>query len=95
MGWGSATDIFDGAVDVALDFAPDQPIIVRAVVDRMYTNVRWHDWDTQSDSRYYDDHLIHIMLALGEIDVDDYDEYMEMVREQQELAKPNHLPFDM
>lgn len=94
MGWGSATHLFDGAVDVALDFAPDQPVVVRAVVDRMYTCIDWGDWDTQNESRYYDEHLIHVMLARGEIDVEDYDEHMKMVREREEFAKPNHLPFD-
>jgi len=77
MGWGSATGLFDGAVDVALDFIPGHefaPIIVRAVVEKMYKDVDWADWDTQDESKYWYDHLIHVLWDLGEVDPEYYAE---------------------
>lgn len=79
MGWAGATSLFDGAVDVTLKFMPwsgsDGPpgIMVKAVVEAMYTQVNWDDWDTQDESEYFEDYLVHIMHELGELD----DEYYE------------------
>ena len=83
MGWGSAVYLFDAAVDVALDYAPKTPSTAfgrdyevpramrMAVIHDMYTKVQWEDWDTQCDSKYYDE-LIHIMYELDEIDEQEY-----------------------
>lgn len=80
MGWCSATQIFDAAVDVALEFIPvgqpDTPnVLVKAVVERMYKQVEWDDWDCQTDSKYWDDYLLHIMHDMGEVDDEDYEYY--------------------
>lgn len=77
MGWAGATSLFDEAVEVCLRFLP-QPvpeILVRAVVECMYIEVDWADWDTQSESDYYEDHLVHVMFENGEIDFEDYLDY--------------------
>jgi hypothetical protein len=79
MGWGSATEIFDAAVRVALQYAPHIPehlkveydvphVIVSSIVRDMYTQVDWGDWDTQDESEFYGHHLKHVMRALGEIE---------------------------
>lgn len=75
MGWASATDLFDGAVDVSLTFVPpaykmwgptdDQ---TQAVVRAMYLKVDWDDWDTQDESKYFDPYLRDVMIECGEID---------------------------
>ena len=76
MGWSGATDLFDGAVDVALMFIPNsdhnlyRPLIVKAVVEAMYTKIYWDDWDTQDESKYAE-YLKEIRIELGEIDEDD------------------------
>lgn len=74
MGWASATDIFDGAVDAALDvlvgYARTGPAHVKSVVRKMY-DIGWDDWDTQDDSCYFDPYLRDYMIELGEIDPDD------------------------
>lgn len=78
MGWGSATALFDGAVDVALSYAPKvynmdtrkhypSEEMVKAVVHDMYTKIRWEDWDTQDESKYADV-LNEIRIELGEIE---------------------------
>lgn len=81
MGWGSATALFDGAVDVALKFAPvEKPYIpvdnkiIALVVKDMYTKVDWDDWDTQEESKYWP-YLLEVMHDLGEIDDEDYYDY--------------------
>lgn len=76
MGWASATPLFVGAVDVALKFIPavndsHAEIIVRAVVEAMYTQIEWDDWDTQDESNYFDPYLRDVMIQLGEIDPED------------------------
>lgn len=76
MGWASATGLFDGAVDTALKFIPavndsHAEIIVRAVVEAMYTQIEWDDWDTQDESNYFDPYLRDVMIQLGEIDPED------------------------
>lgn len=85
MGWGSATHLFDAAVDVAVEFAAKHydatgaeytdPEIVREIVEAMYTQVDWEDWDTQEESKYFN-HLVHVMYNLGEIDNEDYIDYL-------------------
>lgn len=78
MGWGSATEIFDGAVDVALKFIPAShhyaDAALRAVVEAMYTQIDWGDWDTQDESRHYN-YLIDVMYDQGELDEDYYQWY--------------------
>lgn len=83
MGWASATELFDGAVDVALevlqgalptDHVPS--ILVRAVVEKMYRQVDWDDWDTQDESKYFTTHLAHIMYDMGEIDEEYWNEFI-------------------
>lgn len=79
MGWGSATGLFDGAVDVALKFIPSNneehaQVLAQAVVEAMYTQIDWEDWDTQDESKYYH-YLIHVMEAQGELDNDYYQWY--------------------
>lgn len=71
MGWGSATETFDGAVSVALKFIPTvndshAEIVIKAVVEAMYTQVRWEDWDTQDESDYFP-YLIDVMHELDEL----------------------------
>lgn len=73
MGWGSATYIFDGAVDTTLGFVPrindfHAQVVVAAVVERMYNNIDWEDWDTQDESKYFEPYLKNVMIANGEID---------------------------
>lgn len=86
MGWSSATELFDGAVDVALTFIPKtkydsytqpplslthDPKLVAAVVERMYTSIDWNDWDTQDESKYFEPYLRDVMVKLGEIEGED------------------------
>lgn len=83
MGWGSATEIFDGAVKVAIAHAPKIPaeastnkyntpdIIIKSIVRDMYTKVELHDWDTQNESEFFQPYLFDVMHDLGELD----DEY--------------------
>lgn len=69
MGWGSATPLFDGAVDVAIEFSMStHPIITKAVVEKMYSTIEWEDWDTQNESKYYEPYLIEVMHERGELD---------------------------
>lgn len=84
MGWGSATEIFDAAVRVALQFVPKVPatlvdnpyetpeIFIHAVVEQMYTKVPWDDWDTQNESEFFDPYLMEVMHNLDELDEDEY-----------------------
>lgn len=84
MGWSSATEIFDGAVEVAIAHAPKIPehvstnkyntpdIIIKSIVHDMYTRVEWDDWDTQQESKFYHPHLFDVMHELGELDDEDY-----------------------
>jgi len=78
MGWSSATEIFDGAVDVALHFIPwdgnKQPpgILAQAVVEKMYKDIDWGDWDTQDESIYADE-LTQVRIDMGELDPEDFD----------------------
>lgn len=78
MGWSSATELFDGAVKVAMGHAPHVPqhlnvkhnvpyIIVSSIVRDMYTQIDWDDWDTQDESEFWE-HLRPIMTELGELD---------------------------
>ena len=76
MGWGSATHLFDGAVDAALEGMVAYTRItsghIRGAVRRAY-DIGWDDWDTQDESKYFDPHLKEYMHELGEIsDPDDY-----------------------
>lgn len=77
MGWGSATHLFDGAVDVALTAVVGYvgratEAHTRTIVRNMY-DVGWDDWDTQDESFYFDPYLKEYMHELGEIsDPDDY-----------------------
>lgn len=77
MGWGSGTEFFDVAVDVALKHCyqidgkvPD--ILYKSIVREVYTSdaFRWSDWDTQDESKHAD-MLLLIRLELGEVDEDD------------------------
>jgi len=83
MGWAGATSLFDGAVQVTLDLlAPlyaDRvpPVVVRAVVEKMYQDVDWADWDTQDESEFFEDHLVHVMYELGEIPPDYYEQFID------------------
>jgi len=77
MGWGSATHLFDGAVDAALDLVIGYvgratEAHTRAAVRKVY-DIGWDDWDTQDESCYFDPYLKEYMHELGEIaDPDDY-----------------------
>ena len=74
MGWGGATEIFDGVVDVALDLLEAVNVDIGAddtikfVVNRMYVDILWDDLDTQDESDYFDPYLRDVMIELGEID---------------------------
>lgn len=78
MGWGSATPIFDTAVDVALEFLPTSglatkpQVLIKAIVEKMYKELPLDDWDTQDESNYYDEYLIHVMYDMGEVDENHY-----------------------
>jgi hypothetical protein len=77
MGWGSATHLFDGAVDAALEVVVGYtgriaPAHVQTVVRKMY-DIGWDDWDTQDESCYFDPYLRDYMIELGEIDPDEED----------------------
>lgn len=84
MGWGSATDIFDGAVKVAIAFAPKIPealvengystpdVIIQSIVHEMYTKVEWDDWDTQDESEFFIPYLMEVMHDLDELDENEY-----------------------
>lgn len=87
MGSARATEIFDSAVDVALEFIPTQDLtepVIKAVVERMYTGVDWGDWDTQDESDYFH-YLVDIMHERGELDYDWYAEY----KAERETSAPN------
>ena len=75
MGWGSATSLFDGAVDAAHDvligyIGRATKAHTHTIVRKMY-DVGWDDWDTQDESCYFDPYLRDYMIELGEIDPED------------------------
>lgn len=79
MGWGSATPLFDTAVDTTLRFLDavhptltgrQGGAMIQAVVEAHY-KTGWDDWDTQYESKYFDPYLRNVMIELGEIDPDD------------------------
>lgn len=75
MGWSSATELFDGAVDVALRYISiGNQTRVYTVVKDMYLMIDWEDWDTQDNSKYFDPYLMSVMYELGEISEEDYRE---------------------
>lgn len=86
MGWASATYIFDAAVNVATEYAPKVYLptgeevtpweTVREIVASMYQNLPLEDWDTQNESEYWADHLVHVMYRLGEVDAEEYVHYL-------------------
>lgn len=72
MGWSSATGLFDGTVDAFIRLGSDEDTRVQIFVEYLYTVVYADsDWDTQDESKYFEEYLKQIMLANGEID-DDY-----------------------
>lgn len=75
MGWSSATEIFDGAVDVMLRHLPPQSETqIEAIVKDLYQRIDWQDWDTQDESKYFFPYLVKIMCDLNEIDQQTYEE---------------------
>lgn len=61
MGWGGATDIFDSVVDLLLEVGSKPlfngeypPHEVSYMVNKAYTGIEWDDWDTESESRYWE-----------------------------------------
>ena len=81
MGWGSATELFDGSVNVTLSFIkasmggidiPDA--LIAAVVEKTYRDINWDDWDTQDESAYFE-HIVHIMHKDGHLDDGYYEWY--------------------
>lgn len=76
MGWASGTSFFDAALDSFLDYVP--------LSERMYAVKRFYlrgfqysDWDTQHESRYFEEYLVHIMHSLGEIEDEEYEWYVK------------------
>lgn len=61
MGWGSGTEIFDAAMDaVEAIFRPSHEQLVE-FARRMYNELGNNDWDTESESAYYEHILEPIM----------------------------------
>lgn len=80
MGWASATGLFDGVVDAVIDLNgvnPKEDHLVREIVRAIYTNVEWSDWDTQDESYYFYEHLVHVMWEQGELDYEYYESFDE------------------
>lgn len=75
MGWCSATEIFDSILDSVLEFIPEDK--VESVIESIAVPLWDADWDCESDSKYWNSHLVHLMHKRGDIDDDDYRYYQE------------------
>lgn len=71
MGWSGGTEVFDGALNVFLKYVPEEEI--DTVLSSWYHEFDVTDWDTVSESDYYD-LLRPILVAEGIIDDDTGDE---------------------
>lgn len=67
MGWAGGTEIFDAGLRIFLPFVPEEAI--DTVLMQWYDAVTENDWDTVSESDYYD-MLEPVLRANGEIDDD-------------------------
>jgi hypothetical protein len=55
MGWGSGVDVFDAIASAIIDKdVTDKKALLKAVIVALED----HDWDTQSDSRYWNHPLV-------------------------------------
>lgn len=72
MGWGSATHIFDHLVDSIIDFLPEERRL--EVLEKIAEPLWMEDWDTEMESKYFDDYLLPIMRKRDMLD-DDFDEW--------------------
>lgn len=62
MGFCSGTQIFDDVADEILDkrwlMEENQRAVIKALVKALYA----HDWDCESDSKYYDHPIVQSVL---------------------------------
>jgi hypothetical protein len=65
MGWAGGTEVFDGALNVFLKYVPEDEIDSALIA--WYDVVREGDWDTVSESDYYD-MLRPALVKAGEIE---------------------------
>jgi hypothetical protein len=93
MGWCAGTEMFDSMVDIALRYAPVRntdkgaqvPEIIReAIIKDAYDAMSQTDWDCQSESKYWESDLVHLMYELDEIDDEDYKYYTDPDYEYEE-----------
>lgn len=78
MGWNGGAPLFDGIVELVLEYVEDPtPATIQSVVDDAYALFEDTDWDTEDESRFFDDYLIHTMYDLGRIDQDEYAEHLD------------------
>lgn len=75
MGWCSTTGIFDEVMDAVIPYIPEDK--VNEVMLQVAKPLWEGDWDCESDSRYWNSHLVHIMHERGRIDDEDYQYYVE------------------
>jgi hypothetical protein len=70
MGWGSGTQYFDKPLDLFLKYVPEGER--EALVYEHYKMIRSEDWDTQDESKYYLDYIIHFDYREGYLDWEEY-----------------------
>jgi len=62
MGWAGGTEVFDAALSIFLKYVPEEEI--DTALSDWYHSFDSTDWDTESESDYYD--LIEPMLRKEE-----------------------------
>ena len=63
MGWCSGTEIFDNMADeITSPYYDMSPGLAADLLNELIRNLRDHDWDCESDSKYWDDPFIGKLL---------------------------------
>lgn len=68
MGWTGGTDIFDNVMTVVLSRHPTPQRVIKAFIAALEAA----DWDTQDESRYWDNETVR--AARRELHPEDFDE---------------------
>lgn len=73
MGWCSGTSIFDSMMEIVLEYVPEdkQMEVAEKIAEPLWDG----DWDCESDSEYWNSHLVHIMHKRGMLDDEEYEYY--------------------
>jgi hypothetical protein len=76
MGWCGGTSFFDGALDLFLEFVPEEKR--EELIEKWYDKISEGDWDCESESDYFVPYIVRIMLKREELD----DETAEFYRQE-------------